>query len=179
MFNRPTPAYSIWVLRIRICRRISIIWGGRIRIRASKWKTGSLGDSQWTWIHWELALDPWKLRIEPWNLTMEPRSCGGSVPCKKGLQPGCHLPNSPWPGMIKLFPASGSLLIDIPSGDGKTESRFLQFRLQWCRLAYSWWGSEFSWKQRIFILSHYGSSLQAFDIVFFVNTRRMTQEANH
>jgi hypothetical protein len=32
------------------------------------------------------------------------------IHCKKGyrfsrLQPGCHLPNSPWRGIIKLFPA--------------------------------------------------------------------------
>jgi hypothetical protein len=35
------------------------------------------------------------------------------VHCKKGCrfyrpQTGCHLPNSPWPGIIKLFPARES-----------------------------------------------------------------------
>ncbi len=40
------------------------------------------------------------------------------------LQPGCHLPNSPWPGIIKLFPARGSLVNDIPSRDGKTANIF-------------------------------------------------------
>jgi hypothetical protein len=39
------------------------------------------------------------------------------------LQPGCHLPNSPWPGIIKLFPASGNLVSDT-SGDGKTTNLF-------------------------------------------------------
>ncbi len=31
-----------------------------------------------------------------------------------------------WPGIIKLFPASGSLVSDIPSGDGKISNLFLQ-----------------------------------------------------
>ncbi len=51
--------------------------------------------------------------------------------CKKRLlifrlQRGCHFPSSPWPGIINLFPASGSLVSDIPSGDGKTANHFLQ-----------------------------------------------------
>jgi hypothetical protein len=41
-------------------------------------------------------------------------------------QPGCHLPNSPWPGMILLFPARESLVSDIPAGDGKIITLFLQ-----------------------------------------------------
>jgi len=40
------------------------------------------------------------------------------------LQPGCHLPNSPWPGIIKLFPAGE--VGDIPAADGKIENLFLQ-----------------------------------------------------
>ncbi len=50
--------------------------------------------------------------------------------CKKGygfsrLQPGCHLLNSAWPGIIKLFPARGSVVSDIPSGDaGKPQTFF-------------------------------------------------------
>jgi hypothetical protein len=48
---------------------------------------------------------------------------------KKGLSfsrplPGCHLPNSPWPGIIKLFPARESLVSDIPAGDGKIVKLF-------------------------------------------------------
>ena len=39
-------------------------------------------------------------------------------------QPGCHLPNSPWPGKIKLFPARESLVSDIPSWDRKTVNLF-------------------------------------------------------
>jgi hypothetical protein len=51
--------------------------------------------------------------------------------CKKGYwfsrrQPGCHLPNSPWPGIIRLFPARGSLVSSILSGNGKTANLFLQ-----------------------------------------------------
>ncbi len=42
------------------------------------------------------------------------------------LQPGCHLTNSPWPGIINLFPPRGSLVSDIPSGEGKTANLFLQ-----------------------------------------------------
>jgi hypothetical protein len=41
-------------------------------------------------------------------------------------QPGCHLPNSPWPGISKLFPARVSLVSDIPAGDGKNDNLFLQ-----------------------------------------------------
>ncbi len=39
-------------------------------------------------------------------------------------QPGCHLPNSPWPGIIKLFPVRESLVSDIPAGDGKNDNLF-------------------------------------------------------
>ncbi len=44
-------------------------------------------------------------------------------------QPGCHLPNSPWPGIMtsyKLFPPKKSLVSDIPAGDGKIEKLFLR-----------------------------------------------------
>jgi hypothetical protein len=40
--------------------------------------------------------------------------------CFFRLQPGCHLPNSPWPGIIKVFPARDSLDNDIRLGTGKT-----------------------------------------------------------
>jgi hypothetical protein len=41
---------------------------------------------------------------------------------KKGYQfsrpqSGCHLPNSPWGGIIKLFPARESLVRNIPAGE--------------------------------------------------------------
>jgi hypothetical protein len=39
-------------------------------------------------------------------------------------QPGCHLPNSPRTGIIKLFPARKGLVSDIPAGDGKTANLF-------------------------------------------------------
>ncbi len=39
-------------------------------------------------------------------------------------QPGCHQPNSPLPGIIKLFTASESLVSDIPAGDGKKYNLF-------------------------------------------------------
>ncbi len=53
------------------------------------------------------------------------------VQCKKRLavfppQPGCHLPNSPWPEIFKLFRARESLVSDILAGDGKTTKLFLQ-----------------------------------------------------
>jgi hypothetical protein len=41
------------------------------------------------------------------------------------LRPGCHLPDSPWSGIIKIFPARGNLVSDIPSGEGKMRP-FLQ-----------------------------------------------------
>ncbi len=34
-------------------------------------------------------------------------------------QPGCHLPDSPWPGKKKLFPTRESLVSDIPPGWGR------------------------------------------------------------
>jgi hypothetical protein len=37
---------------------------------------------------------------------------------------GYHLPNSPWPGIIQLFPASESLLSDISAGDEKIANLF-------------------------------------------------------
>jgi hypothetical protein len=39
-------------------------------------------------------------------------------------QPGCQLPNSPWPGLIKLFPAGERLVNDIPERNGKIVSLF-------------------------------------------------------
>ncbi len=39
---------------------------------------------------------------------------------------GCHLPNSPWRWIIKLFPARGSLVGEIPAADGEIENPFLQ-----------------------------------------------------
>ncbi len=47
-----------------------------------------------------------------------------------GPQPGCHLSNSPWPGIIKLFPPREILVSDIPAGDGKTANLFLQCKTQ-------------------------------------------------
>jgi hypothetical protein len=38
------------------------------------------------------------------------------------------LTNSPWPRIIKLFPAMDSLVSDIPAGDGKIVNLFLQCR---------------------------------------------------
>jgi hypothetical protein len=39
-------------------------------------------------------------------------------------QPGCHLPNIPWAGIIYLFPPMESLVSDIPAGDGNIENLF-------------------------------------------------------
>ncbi len=39
-------------------------------------------------------------------------------------QPGCHQPNSPWPGIIKFFPGRESLVSDIPTGDGENDNFF-------------------------------------------------------
>jgi hypothetical protein len=55
----------------------------------------------------------------------------GDYTVKKGErfsrpQTGCHLLNSPWAGIIKLFPARESLVSDIPAGDGKIANLFLQ-----------------------------------------------------
>ncbi len=51
--------------------------------------------------------------------------------CKKSkrfsrLQPGFgHLPNSTWPGIIKIFLARERLVSDIPDGDGKIDNLLL------------------------------------------------------
>ncbi len=55
----------------------------------------------------------------------------GNVHCKKGLpfsrpQPGCHLPYSPWTGIIKSFPSRESMVSDIPAGVGKIVNPFLK-----------------------------------------------------
>jgi hypothetical protein len=51
--------------------------------------------------------------------------------CKKSKrfsrpQPRCHLPNSPWPGIIKIIPARECLISDMPAGDRKIVNLFLQ-----------------------------------------------------
>ncbi len=51
------------------------------------------------------------------------------LPCKKRFafsrpQPECHLPNSPWRGIIKLFPARESLFSGILPGNGKIDNLF-------------------------------------------------------
>ncbi len=55
------------------------------------------------------------------------------IHCKKGWRfprplPGCHLPNSPWPGIIKLFSPRESLVSGIPFGDGETANFFFTDR---------------------------------------------------
>ncbi len=49
------------------------------------------------------------------------------------LQPGCHLPNSPWSEIIKLIPARESLVNDIAAGDVKTANLFFTvYSLLYC-----------------------------------------------
>jgi hypothetical protein len=46
---------------------------------------------------------------------------------KKGYRislPSRDEPNSPWPGIIKLFPARESLVSDILAGEGKNDKLF-------------------------------------------------------
>jgi hypothetical protein len=45
-------------------------------------------------------------------------------------QTGCHLPNSPWPGIIQLFPPRESLVSDIPAEDGKISNLFYSVWMQ-------------------------------------------------
>jgi hypothetical protein len=37
-----------------------------------------------------------------------------------------YQPNSPWPGIIQIFPARESLVIDIPAGDREIANLLLQ-----------------------------------------------------
>jgi hypothetical protein len=46
-------------------------------------------------------------------------------------QPGCHLQNSPWTEIFKLFPSRQSLVHDTPAGDGKMANLF--FTVYWLR----------------------------------------------
>ncbi len=39
-------------------------------------------------------------------------------------------PNSPWPGMFKLFPVRESWVSDIPAGDSKTDFLFYSATMQ-------------------------------------------------
>ncbi len=76
-----------------------------------------------------------------WVLTSISGNKGYTV--KKGLRfsrppPGCHLPNSPWPGIIELFPARESLVSDIPALDRKTANLFC-----------SVWGWNVYWKEAL------------------------------
>jgi hypothetical protein len=41
-------------------------------------------------------------------------------------QPGCHLPDSPWAGIVKLNPPRGILVSDIPAGDGNVANLFIR-----------------------------------------------------
>jgi hypothetical protein len=71
--------------------------------------------------------------LDIWDRTKEAGVLIGeyTVHCKKGCkfsrpqaEAGCHLPNSPRPGIIKFFPARESLVSDIPAGDGKSYNPF-------------------------------------------------------
>ncbi len=58
-------------------------------------------------------------------------------------QPGCHLPNSPWAGimtsyMYKLVLRTESLISDIPAGDGNIEKLFYGVQLNYFMDNY-WW----------------------------------------
>jgi hypothetical protein len=54
---------------------------------------------------------------------------------KKGQQfsrpQRCHEPNSPWPGIIKLFPARECLVSDSPARDWEMTKNFLQYTHTW------------------------------------------------
>ncbi len=72
-----------------------------------------------------------RLSVHPRTRGQIQESNGHQIHCKKGWrfsrpQPGCHLPNSPWPEKIYLFPARESLVCDIPAGDGKIGKLLLQ-----------------------------------------------------
>ncbi len=59
--------------------------------------------------------------LAPWLPTLLKKGYWFSRP-----QQGCHQLNSPWAGIIKLFPARESLVSDIPAGDRKNVTFFLQ-----------------------------------------------------
>jgi hypothetical protein len=72
-------------------------------------------------------LNVWCLISSKSFLKEQPREM--NIHCKKRLtsfrpHTGCHYPNSPWTGKIKLFPARESLVSHIPAGDGKMANLF-------------------------------------------------------
>jgi hypothetical protein len=61
-------------------------------------------------------------------------------------QPGCHLPNSPWSGKIKLLPAREGLVSDTPAGEGKMANRF--FYSEWLRAhLLTWTETQVIWSE--------------------------------
>ncbi len=96
--------------------------------------TGTTGNT-WPWMcTWPSAttsLTTMTSRRRCWPPTSRYNKHQGTNTVKKvsGFsrpQPGCDWPNTPWSGIIKLFPARESLVRDIPAGDGKTADLFLQ-----------------------------------------------------
>jgi hypothetical protein len=97
----------------------------------------------------------------PVNLLNPPAIC---YTLKKGLrhslpQPGCHLPNSPSAGIIKLFSPLPSLVSDIPAGDGNVANLFLR-----CIAETS--------KQTTFEISSYVFQNNSVRSMFYVNPER-------
>ncbi len=75
------------------------------------------------------------------------QECFKSVHCKKRLaiflspQLGCHWPNYPCPGIIKLFPVRKSFVSDILAGDVEIANLFLLCRTP--SIILTWWWSLF------------------------------------
>jgi hypothetical protein len=97
--------------------------------------TGELSLSQLCWKSFPSSLLAFNLNSEhnstSTRIVLALSRTHSTCTVKKGLpfscpQPGCHLPNSPWTGIIKLFPSRESLVSDIQAGDGKIVHLFLQ-----------------------------------------------------
>ncbi len=82
-------------------------------------------------------LDPAPGRPVPVVIQIKCHTKAEALHCKKDEQfscpqLGCHLPNSPWAGIIKLFPARKSLISDTPRlGTGKSLTFFYSVEGGW------------------------------------------------
>jgi hypothetical protein len=101
----------------------------RFAVEASSWSNGSLSWSLHGSIGELLMLQSSGMRSlwrSVYRISLQDSKTVKKVrgfPAPTGV---CHLPNSPWPGIIKYFPARESLVGDILAGDGKTANLFLQ-----------------------------------------------------
>ncbi len=94
----------------------------------TRWRERGLGESQFR------RRDTHVLCVPTVSFSVIFASKNATLHRKKGYrfsrpQPGCQIPNSPWPGIIKLFPPRENLVSDVLLGTAKIGNLFLQCRV--------------------------------------------------